>query len=114
MTQTRVSHRNSVALALVATLLVAVAAGAFMLTCTEDAYASGPSPSHEGAACALHEGHVASDVGVVTLPDRSDVSDLAVVDTASFQFAPSAQVEVASSAVVQLPIADPLCGRLLL
>ena len=116
MTQTIGSNRGSVALVLVAMLLVAVAAGAFMLTCVEDAHASESSSPHTGGtACDLHEGHTAPDAVTVTLPDRSGASDMAVsVDAASFQYASSERVEASDSSGVPLSAADPLCGRLLL
>jgi hypothetical protein len=110
------NNRSIMALVLTATLLVAVTAGAFMLTCAEDAFASEPSPSDtRGTACDLHEGHEDPDSIVVTLPDRSDVSDIAVSDDAAArQLASSSRVEATGSLVVPLPAADPLCGRLLL
>jgi hypothetical protein len=104
------------ALVLAATLIVAVAAVAFMLTCAEDVLASEapPSDTHD-TACELHEGHEDQDSVAVTLPDRSDVSDIAALDgAAALQLASSSRVEATGSLVVPLPAADPLCGRLLL
>lgn len=114
--QMTLNHRSPMALVLVATLLVAVAAGAFMLTCVEDVYAAEPSSQHTGGtACDLHEGHTDSDAVFVTLPDRSGASDMVVFsDTVSAHIVSSTRVETMGSLVMPSSAADPLCGRLLL
>ena len=114
--QISVDNRSSISFALVVALLVAVAAGALMLTCAEDAHAAVPSPSHTGGtACDIHEGHSVSDAVFVTLPERSDVYDLSLsTDIVASQFASSNRVEAVGSLVMPPPVADPLFGRLLL
>ena len=108
-------HRSPVALGFIALLLVAVTAGAFMLTCVESVHAADAASSDAGTACELHEGHAGPDPVTIAVPDRSGASDVAVsVDAAPFPEASSVRVEAPGSLVAPVRPADPLRGRLLL
>ena len=111
-----IDTRRDIALTVTVALLVAVVAGAYMLTCVEDAQAAASLPLHaDGTICDLHEGHTVSNAADATLPHRPGVPGMAVsVVSASSLFASSDRVATTAPSIVPPPAADPLCGRLLL
>ncbi len=104
-----------IALALVASLVTIVVAGAFMITCVEQADAAAVPLMVGGVACALHEGHTSVGVVATTAPARSDSTSVpATSGDAPFRLRLGHQF-AAPGTPTEPPLApDPLFGRLLL